>query len=213
MYTPPHFNEVDRDRLHSVIEENPLGILVTNSAGLLDANHIPFHLDRTAGESGTLACHVARQNPVWQELASGDPVLVVFRGSDAYISPQWYPSKQIHHRQVPTWNYVVAHVHGRVTIRDDPAFVRRNVALLTRHHEQGQPAPWKMGDAPRDYIDAMVQAIVGLEIEITRIEGKAKLSQNKDMSDIIGASVALTERGDAAIGSAMQEAASRKVRE
>ena len=210
MYVPPHFAESGRDALYDLIERNALGVLITNGRSGLDANHIPFELDRSKGENGTLRCHIARNNPVWQDIATGDEVLVVFRAADAYISPNWYPSKAKHHKQVPTWNYIVAHAHGRVAIHNDEAFVRRNVARLTRTHEAGQPVPWKMGDAPKDFIGTMVKAVVGLEIGIDRLVGKAKLSQNKDQDDILNAGKALVTQGDGHIGEAMLQAAVRK---
>ncbi len=134
----------------------------------------------------------------------------MFRAADAYISPQWYPSKQEFHRQVPTWNYLVAHAYGRITVRDDESYVRHNVARLTRRHEAAQPVPWKMGDAPRDFIDTMVKAIVGLEIGITRLVGKTKLSQNKEARDIRNAGEMLNAQGDQRIGEAMLAAAAWK---
>lgn len=210
MYVPPHFAEPDRDVLHDLIESNALGVLITNGQNGLDANHIPFDLDRSTGENGTLRCHVARNNPVWQDIATGDEVLVVFRSADGYVSPNWYPSKHAHHKQVPTWNYLVAHAHGRVSVRDDEGFVRRNVARLTRSHEAGQSVPWKMGDAPKDYIDTMVKAVVGLEIVIDRLVGKAKLSQNKEQNDIHNAGQTLINQGHQLIGEAMVGAAARK---
>lgn len=210
MYVPAHFEETSREVLHDLIENNALGVLITHGGSGLDANHIPFDLNRSKGENGTLHCHVARNNPVWRDVATGDKVLVVFRAADAYISPQWYPSKQEFHRQVPTWNYLVAHAHGKITIRDDESFVRHNVARLTRRHEAAQPVPWKMGDAPKDFIDTMVKAIVGLEIEITRLVGKAKLSQNKEARDIRNAGEKLSAQGELRIGQAMLAAAARK---
>lgn len=203
MYVPPHFDEPDRDALFDLMEAAPLGILVTGGAPGLDANHIPFEIDRKAGVQGVLRCHVARANPVWRELANDDEVLVIFRAGEAYISPQWYPSKQDHHRQVPSWNYQVVHAHGRVTVHDDAAWVRRNVARLTARHEKSQPVPWKMGDAPRDYLDAMVASIMGLEIRVERLVGKRKLSQNKEPRDIRSAGEALVEAGRPTIGEAM----------
>lgn len=203
MYVPAHFEEPSRDILHKLIEEAPLGILITHGKSGLDANHIPFDLDRSKGNFGTLHCHVARNNPVWQNVETGDEVLVVFRSADAYISPNWYPSKHEFHKQVPTWNYLVAHAHGRITVQDSEPYVRRNVARLTHRREANQPVPWKMGDAPKDYIDAMVKAIVGLEIEITRLVGKSKLSQNKEQRDIRGAAEMLIAQGDEQIGQAM----------
>ncbi|MCD1618023.1 FMN-binding negative transcriptional regulator [Salipiger marinus] len=210
MYVPPHFDEPDRAVLQDLIEKTALGVLVTHGASGLDANHIPFELDRTQGEYGTLRCHVARSNPVWTDVTTGDEVLVVFRLADAYVSPTWYPSKHEAHKQVPTWNYLVAHAHGRITVQDDEGFVRRNVARLTRSHEADQPVPWKMGDAPKDFTAALVKAIVGLEIEITRLVGKAKLSQNKTADDLRSAGETLVAQGDRQIGQAMLDAAARK---
>jgi transcriptional regulator len=212
MYVPAHFEEPSQDVLHGLIESHPLGVLITNGASGLDANHIPFDLDRAKGEHGTLYCHVARNNSVWQDVATGDEVLVVFRSADAYISPNWYPSKHEFHKQVPTWNYIVAHAHGRITVRDDERYVRRNVAKLTHRHEASQPVPWKMGDAPREFTDSMLKAIVALEIEITQLVGKAKLSQNKELRDIRGAAEALNSLGEQKIGHAMIAAADRTAR-
>lgn len=212
MYVPAHFEEPSQDVLHGLIESHPLGVLITNGASGLDANHIPFDLDRAKGEHGTLYCHVARNNSVWQDVATGDEVLVVFRSADAYISPNWYPSKHEFHKQVPTWNYIVAHAHGRITVHDDERYVRRNVAKLTHRHEASQPVPWKMGDAPREFTDSMLKAIVALEIEITRLVGKAKLSQNKELRDTRGAAEALNSLGERKIGHAMIAAAGRTAR-
>lgn len=200
MYVPPHFDEPNQEVLYDLIERTALGVLITNGSGGLDANHIPFDLDREKGECGTLRCHVASNNSVWQEVLDGDEVLVVFRAADAYISPNWYPSKHEFHKQVPTWNYLIAHAHGRIAIHDDERFVRHNVARLTRRHEATQPVPWKMGDAPREFIDAMVKAVVGLEIGIIRLVGKAKLSQNKGQQDIHHAGEMLIDQGDGRIG-------------
>ena len=191
MYLPPHFTETRPDELRRMIGHNPLGALVTNGPNGLDANHIPFELDQAAGEHGVLRGHVARANPLWKEVGDGAEVLVIFRAMDAYISPNWYPSKHEAHRQVPTYNYLVVHAHGRITVRDDEAFVRGLVARLTRKMEAGQPVPWKMGDAPADFINQMLGAIVGIEIEVTRLVGKAKLSQNKSDADRRGAAEGL----------------------
>ena len=210
MYVPAHFDEQRPEVLYDLIDNNALGTLITHGKSGLDANHLPFELSRSQGQHGTLHCHVARKNPVWQDIATGDEVLVVFRAGDAYISPQWYPSKQEAHKQVPTWNYLVAHVYGRVTVRDDERYVRGNVARLTRQHEASQAVPWKMTDAPGDYIDTMLKAIVGLEIEITRLVGKIKLSQNKEARDIRSAAEMLTAQGETVIGEAMLGEAARK---
>lgn len=159
-----------------LIADHPLGVLFTHGQSGLDANHLPFELNTSEGALGKLHSHVARDNPVWQDIADGDDVLVVFRAGNAYITPQWYPSKHEFHKQVPTWNYMVAHVHGRVTIRDDERYVRGMVGRLTRTHEASQPVPWKMSDGDKDYIDMRLKAIVGIEIEVTRLVGKFKLS-------------------------------------
>lgn len=207
MYIPAHFAESRPEVLHELIRRHPLGMLVTHGAAGLDANHIPFELDAASGSLGTLASHVARANPVWQQLRDGDEVMVVFRAADAYISPNWYPSKHEQHRQVPTWNYMVAHAHGRVRIVDDERFVRGIVGRLTKTHEASQALPWKMADSPREFIDKLLQAIVGIEIEITRLEGKSKLSQNKEARDLRGAIEGLAAVGRNDVAEAMQAAA------
>jgi transcriptional regulator len=203
MYVPAHFDESRTEVLHDFITQHPFGMLVTHGAGGLDANHIPFELHAEQGEKGVLTAHVARANPVWENVSDGDEVLVVFRAADAYISPNWYPSKHEFPKQVPTWNYIVAHAYGRITIRDDERFVRGVVGRLTRTHEASQPKPWKMGDSPKEVIDAMLKAIVGIEIDITRLVGKSKLSQNKDARDLRGAGEMLKIHGDHLIGAAM----------
>lgn len=203
MYNPSCFQLTDTQSLHRILREYPLGVLITQGPDGLDANHLPFEYDPAQGALGSLTGHVARANPLWQQCRDGADVLVVFRGAEGYISPNWYPSKQAAHRQVPTWNYEVVHAHGRLTVRDDERFVRGVVARLTRTHEASQPQPWKMGDAPPDYLDAMLQAIVGIEIAVTRLEGKAKLSQNKEARDRAGAAAALEAQGQQALARAM----------
>jgi transcriptional regulator len=205
MYNPSHFAESRKGVLHDLIVHYPLGALITFGAQGLDANHIPFELDSAVGELGRLRAHVARQSDVWKMMGNAAEVLVVFRAEDAYISPNWYPSKHEFHKQVPTWNYRVVHAHGRITIHDDERYVRSLVARLTRHHEASQPTPWKMGDAPQDYIDTMLKAIVGIEIDITRLVGKFKLSQNREARDRLGAADALIACGDGVLGQAMRE--------
>ncbi|ALM87230.1 FMN-binding negative transcriptional regulator [Bordetella sp. N] len=203
MYVPDHFAVQDPAALHALIRGYPLGALVTCGAGGLDANHIPFELDVAPDGQAVLQGHVARKNPVWQEVKDGDDVLVIFRAEHAYISPNWYPSKHEQHKQVPTWNYEVVHAHGRIRIRDDEKFVRGVVARLTRAHEQPQPKPWKMTDSAPDFIDGMLQAIVGIQVEVTKLVGKAKLSQNKERRDIESAGQALRAQGDTGIGDRM----------
>lgn len=203
MYVPPHFNESRPEELHRLMAEHPFAVLVTNGQAGLDANHVPFEFDPAAGPQGTLRAHVARANPVWQDVQNGAEVLVVFRAEDAYITPTWYPSKHEFHKQVPTWNYKVVHAHGRITIIDDEKYVRGVVARLTRKHEATQPAPWKMTDAPKDYLDAALKNIVGIEVEVTRLVGKFKLSQNRELRDRLSAGEALKRQGDTALGQAM----------
>jgi transcriptional regulator len=204
MYLPAHFAETRPEELHRVIREHPLGMLVTPGEAGMDADHIPFELDPGAGAHGVLTAHVARANPLWQRCPTGTQVMVVFRGAQAYISPSWYPSKHEAHRQVPTWNYEAVHVHGTLTVRDDERFVRGLVARLTRRHEATEPQPWKMGDAPPDYIDSMLRNIVGIEIAVSTMTGKSKLSQNKDERDRLGAADALAARGQAEMAALMR---------
>lgn len=206
MYLPSHFEEQRPEALRDLIAKHPLGMLVTHGSEGLDANHVPFELDASEGRlgpHGVLRAHVARNNPLWQSVANGDEVLVVFRAHDAYISPNWYPSKHEAHKQVPTWNYRVVHAHGPIIVRDDERYVRGLVARLTRQHEAGQPSPWKMGDAPQDYIDAMLKSIVGIEIAVARLVGKFKLSQNREARDRVSAAQALIAQGDTELGQAM----------
>ena len=225
MYMPAHFEENRPEVLHRLIDEQPFGALITNGPNGLDANHLPFdaQLVAEAGDAQPasagdepalrsrciLRAHVARANPVWQEAAAHPDALVIFQGPAAYVSPSWYPSKHETHRQVPTYNYMVVHAHGRIVVRDDESFVRGLVARLTRKMEAGETVPWKMGDAPADFITQMLGAIVGIEIEVTRLVGKWKLSQNKLAADRRGAADTLLARtGDQqrAVGQAMLDA-------
>ncbi|SFE31989.1 FMN-binding negative transcriptional regulator [Paracidovorax konjaci] len=208
MYTPAHFAVTRPEELARIVQAHPLGMLVTQGEGGLDADHIPFEFDAGEGPHGVLRAHVARANPVWQrcDAAGGMPVMVVFRGAEAYISPSWYPSKHEAHRQVPTWNYEVVHAHGTLTVHDDERFVRRIVARLTKRHEAAEPVPWKMGDAAPGFVDGLLRHIVGIEIAVTSLVGKSKLSQNKDLRDRAGAADALHERGQGALAQAMRRA-------
>ncbi|SAI74726.1 negative transcriptional regulator of degradative-enzyme production [Bordetella ansorpii] len=210
MYVPQHFSVSDAATLHELIRAYPLGMLVTHGANGLDANHIPFLLDVAGSGQATLHAHVARNNPVWQDVADGGEVLVVFRAGDAYISPNWYPSKHEAHKQVPTWNYRVVHAHGRLTVLDDERFVRGVVARLTRVHEAGQPRPWKMTDSAPEFIDGMLKAIVGIQVDVTQLVGKSKLSQNKSLRDLESAGAAVMARGYSDLGGAMLACAAEK---
>jgi transcriptional regulator len=205
MYIPAHFAVTDPAALHRIIQQHPLGALVTPGDMAFDADHIPFEFDPAAGPSGLLTGHVARANNLWQRCPSGTAVMVIFRGAEAYVSPSWYPSKHEAHRQVPTWNYEVVHAHGTLTVRDDERFVRGVVARLTRHHEASEPKPWKMTDSAPDYIDTMLRNIVGIEIAITSLVGKSKLSQNKEGRDRLGAADTLDARGQAELAQGMRK--------
>jgi len=206
MYLPPHFTESRPEQLERIIREHPLGALVTQGAAGLDADHLPFEFDPGAGTHGLLSAHVARANTLWQRCPTGSEVMVIFRGAQAYISPSWYPSKHEAHRQVPTWNYEVVHAHGVLTVHNDERFVRRLVARLTRRHEAAEPTPWKMGDATPEYIDSMLRNIVGLEIAITSLVGKAKLSQNREARDRVSAADTLNARGHDKLAGLMRPA-------
>jgi len=205
MYIPAHFAENRPDELARIIHAHPLGMLVTQGADGLDADQIPFDFDPSAGPHGLLTAHVARANPVWQHSA-GAEVLVVFRGAEGYISPNWYPSKHEAHRQVPTWNYEVVHAHGTLTVRDDERFVRGVIGRLTRRHEAAEPRPWKMSDSAPGFIDGLLQHIVGIEIAVTSLVGKRKLSQNKDARDRAGAAEGAAGRGHPALAERMRAA-------
>jgi transcriptional regulator len=208
MYLPRHFEEARVEELHRVMREYPLGILVLDGPNGLDANHLPFELNPNVGKHGHLLAHVARANPLWQEAKDGDEALVLFRAANAYISPNWYPSKHEFHRQVPTWNYQAVHAHGKIKIRDDQKFVRGVVARLTRENERRTESekPWKMSDSSKEYIDQMLTAIVGIEVEITKLIGKWKLSQNREERDRINAAGELRKRGEHGMSAAMLDA-------
>lgn len=203
MYLPEQFAERRLEELQRIMCDFPLGTIVTHTDQGLDANHIPFEMDAARGACGTLQGHIARANPLWKEVPNGAEVLVIFRGHQGYISPSWYPSKHETHRHVPTWNYEVVHAHGKLRIIDDEKFVAGVVARLTRRHEAAEPRPWRMRDAAPDYLDQMLKAIVGIEVEIVRLEGKRKLGQNRDVRDLEGAVHALRDRGQTGLASAM----------
>ena len=205
MYIPAHFAETRPEELTRIIRAHPLGMLVTTGSAGRDADHIPFEYDAGAGTHGLLTAHVARTNPLWQRCPTGTPVMVVFRGAEAYVSPSWYPSKHETHRQVPTWNYEVVHAHGTLTVRDDERFVRGIVGRLTKRHEAGELVPWKMSDAAPDYIDGLLRHVVGIEIAISSLVGKVKLSQNREPRDRLNAADMLQARGHGAMASAMRQ--------
>lgn len=180
MYVPDHFKEEDTEKLHQYIRDYSFGLLVIADAEGIEANHVPFHLSSERDDSlGTLQCHLARNNPAWQRIENGEPVLAIFQGPDAYVSPSWYPSKAETGRAVPTWNYLAVHVEGRARVIQDPVWLKDHVCQLTAQHERGRAQPWAVDDAPADFTDRLVKAIVGIEITIESLTGKLKASQNQ----------------------------------
>jgi len=186
MYIPPHHRLNERDAVYSLIELHPLGAWVCQPGDTLVANHLPFFLDRSRGPHGTLIGHVARANPVWRQLGPDMSSVVLFQGPQAYITPGWYPGKAAHGKVVPTWNYAVAHAHGTARAMEDRGWMLDMLNQLTDSQEARQTPPWRVRDAPPDFIDALLRAIVGIEIPIDRLEAKLKASQDEDMQDRYG---------------------------
>lgn len=207
MYIPPHFQESRPEELEKVLQEHPLGTLIYTQSEGLDATHIPFVYKKDAGSPGRLYAHVARKNAIWQQVAQGAGVLVIFQGPEAYISFNWYPSKHETHKMVPTWNYQVVHVRGKIRFVEDPKILRGWVALLTHEQEARaqESTPWKMSDGDKDHIAHLLNQIVGVEIEITQITGATKMSQNRESRDKAGVINALRERGDAVTADAVEK--------
>lgn len=195
VYLPPHFAETDSNAVFSLIEANPLGMLITMGSQGITANLIPVVLDLGWGEQGRLLLHVARNNPVWRDVDPDTQALVVFQSIDRYITPNWYPSKQITHEAVPTWNYAMAQVRGEMIVHDDEKWVRGQAGKLTKMMEASEPVPWKMSDAPRVYTEDMLAHIVGIEIPIRSLTGKVKASQNRSDADAAGVTAGLRARG------------------
>lgn len=209
VYLPPFNDQPDRDLIHACLREHPLGLLITTGADGLAANQIPFVLQ--VGDDGreTLIGHVARNNDLWRDGQAEGESLVVFQANDAYISPNWYPSKAETHRTVPTWNYVTVHAYGPLIVHDDERWIRGAVGRLTKQMESSQPVPWKMADAPPDFMETMLGNIVGIEIPVTRLIGKWKLGQNRTLTDREGVIAGLRETGQpdsTAVADAMQAA-------
>ncbi len=214
MYQPAHFVEPDADTLLALMKAHPLATLIRGGAELA-ADILPLEVARV-GEGWRITGHVARANTLWRE-ADGQPVLLVFQGPQGYVSPNWYPSKAQHGKAVPTWNYAMVQVHGTLRAIDDAAWLRAFVTRLTERNEGGRTAPWHVTDAPPDYIDAMLKAIVGIEIEVARVEGKFKLSQNRSAEDRTGVVLGLEADATAglqaeadALAQAMQAAEQRR---
>ena len=196
MYIPAAHAETDVAVLHALIRAHPLGTWVTLDGDGLVANHVPFLIDPQRGPNGTLIAHVARANPVWHAFSTSVPSLVVFQGADAYISPSWYASKRAHGKVVPTWNYAVVHAQGMPRAIEDHDWLRRLLHSLVTKHESTQQVPWKIADAPADFVDGLLRVIVGIEIPIDTISGKWKVSQNRPEADRRGVADALAARDD-----------------
>jgi len=202
MYLPAHFAESRPEVLATLVRSHPFGLLVTQSGdGGVDANSIPFVLDPgSPGTLGVLRGHVGRANPLWQTARGDVDSLVVFQGPQGYVSPAWYPSKAEHGKVVPTWNYVMVQARGKLRAIDDADWLRGFVTRLTERHEGGRAAPWAVSDAPADYVATMLRAIVGIEITLTSLTGKWKVSQNRPAADRAGVVAGLTrEDGDPAL--------------
>jgi transcriptional regulator len=210
MYRPAAFDVEDVHEMLDMVDQAAFGHLVTTGPDGLASSSLPFLVDRSAGPCGCLRGHLARANPQWRTI-DGASTLVIFPLADGYVSPSWYPSKHEHGKVVPTWNYELVHVHGTVRVHDDPEWVRMLVSDLTDRHESdrsGPPQPWRVTDAPASYIDGQLRAIVGVEVEISSIEAKRKLSQNRPEGDRAGVEVALTTSGgprDHEVASAMRK--------
>lgn len=215
MYIPAHFAADDAAVEDLLFRHGAADLITLTDDGLL-ATMLPFAYEPSAGEHGTLLGHVARNNDQWRKPAHGES-LAIIRGPDSYVSPSWYAAKAEHGRVVPTWNYLTAHVYGRLIVHDDPAWVEDVVRRLTAKHEAarlaspGQRMPWSPDDAPRKFIEGQLRAIVGLELQITRIEAKAKLSQNRPATDIPGIVEGLAARGDDPMAAAVEHANAERV--
>ena len=197
MYQPPHFREDRIEVQHGLIRAHPLGLLITAGPGGLIANPFPFLLDPERSEKGTLRLHIARANPQWHELEAIEECLVVFQGPQDYVTPSWYATKRETGKVVPTWNYATVHSWGRPRIMNDDAWLRRQIEDLTRSRESQRAEPWHVDDAPADFVKAQMRGIVGVEIVISRIEGKWKMSQNRPVADRLGVIAGFREAGEA----------------
>ena len=196
MYVPEHFEENRTEVLHGLMRSHPLAALVTLGASELLVSHIPMLFDAGDGPFGTLRGHVARANPLWQQLGREIESVAIFQGPQTYITPSWYPSKHAHGKAVPTWNYAVVHAHGRARAVEDPVWLLSHLSAMTDEQESRQALPWKVSDAPSEYIDRMMQAIVGIELPVTTLRGSWKLSQNRPLADRLGVAAGLQSRDD-----------------
>jgi transcriptional regulator len=199
MYVPSHFDEQRPDVLHQAMHDHPLAMVVTLGAAGLDANHLPLEFDAAAGPNGTLRGHVSRANPMWRDASRDVDTLAVFQGPQAYISPSWYATKAETGKVVPTWNYLVMHAYGRIRFIEDGDWLLAHLTRMTNRFETGRPEPWRVTDAPADFIQGLLKGIVGFELEVTRLAGKWKMSQNRSEADRRGVveGLATTEGGSA----------------
>ncbi len=204
MYVPAHFAAQDSE-VRELLTHHGAADLVTATTSGLAATLLPFVYDPTVGEHGALLGHLARDNDQWRQQVIGE-ALVIVRGPDAYVSPSWYASKAEHGRVVPTWNYVTAHVYGRLVVHDDPDWVDALVRRLTDRHEADSPRPWSVDDAPASFVAGQLRAIVGVELLIGRVDAKAKLSQNRPAADVDGVITGLRGRGDTTTADAVRAA-------
>lgn len=195
MYIPNQFQAPSIEAMHELIRAYPLATVVTLSSDGLTANHIPFHLSVEPTPFGLLQGHVARANPIWNDFSEDVGVLVIFNGPNAYISPSWYATKAETGKVVPTWNYMVVHAYGSLKVVDDAAWLRSNLEVLTAHNEASFADPWQVSDAPHEFTERLMGAIVGIEIVITRLIGKWKVSQNQPPENRAGVIQGLTGSG------------------
>ncbi|NVI86139.1 FMN-binding negative transcriptional regulator [Actinomadura sp. BRA 177] len=204
MYAPAHFSAGDAE-VRELLAGCDAADLVTSTPQGLIATFLPILFDPSVGEHGAILAHVARNNDQWREPAAGESLFIV-HGPDAYVSPSWYPSKREHGRAVPTWNYLTAHVYGRLVVHDDPAWVESMVRRLTERHEDGRAEPWSVDDALPAYIAGQLRAIVGLELVISRVEAKAKMSQNRPEADRAGVVEGYLAEGNTTMAEAVRDA-------
>jgi transcriptional regulator len=195
MYTPAQFKVEEAGEAHALMRAHPFAILVTHGSEGLTATHLPTVLKTDdTGSLGRIECHLARPNPQWKTFAPEEDALMMFQGPEAYIRPGWYPAKAEHAKVVPTWNYAVVHAYGRLETVEDPAWLLAHVSELTRLQEAPYAAPWSTADAPESYLAVMARGIVGLKLAITRLEAKAKMSQNREDRDRAGVVQGLARR-------------------
>lgn len=186
MYVPEHFRVEDVGEMHALMRADPFATLVTHGANGLTATHLPTLFKPDDGPHGTIEAHVARPNDQWKTFDPEVDALAIFTGPQTYITPNWYPSKAVEGKVVPSWNYAAVHAYGRVTVISDADWLKTHVGALTRQQETGRPEPWSIDDAPERFIEGLTRGIVGIRIEITRLEGKAKMSQNREAADRAG---------------------------